>query len=391
MKNKLNVLLLDGHTVQAFSVAKALRKCDMIVILFYEKKISYGFASRYPHKKIKCPKINKVPAKFTDFLLKYLKENRIDVILPLFDESADIVNLIRKEILSLGTKIGLPPKNQYDFARNKSSLIEFCKINEVPHPVSYSIDETNFKEVAELVGFPSLIKPNSSSGAIGIAHVTSLNELTAYFKNKINGKTGLTLQSFVDNSGYYYNSMVYRTKDGIFSKVVIVKITRFFPVKGGTGSYNETVEYPDIEFLSKKILDRLDWIGFADIDFIVDKNTLEPKIIEINPRIPACIHSALVSGINFPEIIVNDTLGKEIPNQQFIEGKKVRFFAMDVLWFIYSKNRIKVKPSWFNFFSKNLHYQDGCWQDPFTMIAGILMGTLKYLNPSFRKSKLKNT
>jgi D-aspartate ligase len=388
MNIKLHILLLDGHTVQAISVIKALKKSDVYLVLFCEKKISFGFASRYPDKKVKCPSINNSSNDYYIFLLTFLKQNSIDLIIPLFDDSADLVNKYREEIESIGIRIGLPPSYQFNLARNKGLLMEFCHKNNIPHPITCAVNESNYEFAAKLVGFPSLLKPNKSSGAIGIIYLNSINQLVEYFTNSRNKQIEFSLQSFVNHSGYYYNSMLYRNRKGIFSKVVIVKILRYFPVKGGTGSYNETVDYPEIEEISKEILNQLNWVGFADLDFIVDKYTSKPKLVEINPRIPACIHSALVSGVNFPEIIVHDLLGKEMPNQNYISGKKVRYFAMDVLWFIFCQERFKVKPSWFRFFENNLFYQDGCWKDPLTMIAGIFMGVRKYLNKEYRKSKI---
>ncbi len=390
MKNSVRILLLDGQTVQAFSVAKALKKCNMHVTIFCDNIISYGYASRYPDKKVKCPSIKKSSAIYNSFLLNFLKINPIDLIMPLFDDSADLINKNRIEIEKLGVKIGLPPKNQYELARNKSLLMEFCRNNNIPHPITVPVDKNNYKSAASSVGFPLLIKPDKYSGAIGIIHINTITELSEYFLNPNNNHQGLSLQSYVNHSGYYYNAMLYRSREGLFSEVVIIKVIRYFPIKGGTGSYNETVNFPKIEKISKDTLNKLNWVGFADIDFIVDEDTAEPRLIEINPRIPACIHSAYISGVNFPQIIVFDTLYNKIPNQIYIPKKKTRYMAMDVLWFIFSKERMKTKPSWFKLFGRNLYYQDGSWSDPLTMVAGILMGLVKYLNPSYSSKKLKN-
>lgn len=390
MNNQLKILLLDGHTVQAFSVLRSLKKPHFHLTIFCEKKISYGYTSKYPDKKIICPSITSYPDNFYNFLISFLKKNKVDFILPLYDESADFLNTNRNVIEKLGTKIGLPSKIQYDLARNKGLLMEFCKKNNIPHPKTCSITKTNFENVAEEIGFPSLLKPDKSSGAVGIVHVSSISQLYKYFSVADYQCKELSLQEFVDHAGYYFNAMLYRKNDGTFSKAVIVKICRYFPINGGTGSYNETVDNPEIEKISREILNKLSWNGFADLDFIVDKHTLKPKLIEINPRIPACIHSAFVSGINFPEIIIYDSFGILIPNQKYIAGKKVRFFAMDVLWFFFSNKRFHASPSWFRFFEKNLYYQDGSWDDPFTMLAGIVMGIRKYMKPSYFKSKLKN-
>lgn len=387
----IHVLLLDGHTVQAYSVSKALKENGVYVTVFSERRFSYGYASKYPDEKIICPSLKKSPEKFLEFLLEYLRNIKVDLVLPLFDDSADLLNKNRDVVFNTNnTRICLPPQKQYELSRNKNELMRFCRENKIPHPHTVTINRYNYTEAAKKVGFPSLIKPASSSGAVGIYYVNTPEELSDYF-SKTNDQDELSLQSFVNHSGYYFSSMIFRSNDGNFSDVVIAKIIRYFPTKGGTSSYNETVYYPEIEKISMDILNKLNWSGFANIDFIIDKQTEEPKLIEINPRIPACIHSAFVSGVNFPLIIVSDVLGNGIPSQKYSPNKATRYLAMDFLWFFFSKKRFKAQPSWFKFFGKNLNYQDGSWRDPFTMFAGIVMGIEKYLNPSLRKSKLSST
>jgi len=70
-------------------------------------------------------------------------------------------------------------------------------------------------------------------------------------------------------------------------------------------------------------------------------------------------------------------------------GVVMRQLALDVMWFLYSSNkeRFSADPSWFKFYGKNIIYQDGQWSDPFPMFAGFLSGFMKFINPSFRKSK----
>lgn len=389
--DKIRVLLLDGHTVQAYSTIKALHNTGIYVTVFCEKRISYGYASRFADARIKCPALKNNSGVFWNFLRSYLEKHPHHVLIPLFDESADFVNTNRKALEALGIKVALADKKRYELVRNKASMMAFCKKNKIPHPASVKLSADNLEKAAAKLGFPSLIKPVVSSGALGIVYLNSLNDLVKNFAETSKRYGDAMLQTFINHSGYYYNAMLFRNHENVFSTTIILKINRYFPTKGGTGSYSETVEHKEIEKLCKETLERLNWTGFADIDFMVDKDTQVPNLIEINPRIPACIHAALVSGINFPQIIVYDALGKQMPEQQFIAHKKIRFMAMDVLWFLYNKNRLKARPGWFNFFGKNLYYQDGSWNDPLTMIAGMIMGFKKYLNASFRHAKLTNT
>lgn len=386
--SSIRVLLLDGHTVQVLSVLKSLNGSGFLITVFCESRISYGYTSRYPDKKILCPKIKKDEKAFLEFLKSYLSVFPQDVIIPLFDDSASFLNEHRHEIDSYGSKIALPEKSLFTLAFNKSLLMEFCRNNNFSHPATERLCRENLEKACKTIGFPALIKPVSSSGANGIVYLESITALEKVFPGIEERYGTAILQKYIENEGFYYNVMLFRDGSGSFSKAVIIKISRYFPVKGGTGSFSETIENPEIEILCKDILTRLNWRGFADFDLIADKYSKKPFLIEINPRIPACIHASLVSGVNFPLMIVNDVLRLPLPVTNYRINKKVRYLAMDFLWLLFSKERFRSNPSWFKFLDKDLFYQDGC-NDLFPMLAGFLMGIRKYMNKEYRQSKLK--
>ncbi|MBO5850390.1 MAG: hypothetical protein J6Q47_03820, partial [Paludibacteraceae bacterium] len=111
------------------------------------------------------------------------------------------------------------------------------------------------------------------------------------------------------------------------------------------------------------------------------------KIMEINPRIPACIKSAIKSGVDYATLIANASLGEELRNYCYVPGKKLRHIGFELLWFFYSKNRFNTKPNWFNFFSRNLYFQDFSIKDPIPFFVGTFGNFKKQLNSNFRKSK----
>lgn len=102
-----------------------------------------------------------------------------------------------------------------------------------------------------------------------------------------------------------------------------------------------------------------------------------------------CIHGAYVSGVNFPDIIVRDAMGESVEQSDYHPGESLRFMGLDFMWFLFSADRFRFRPSWFRFFGRNVHYQDGSFKDPLPMLMGCVSGILKYLHPVFRKSKLE--
>jgi len=109
--------------------------------------------------------------------------------------------------------------------------------------------------------------------------------------------------------------------------------------------------------------------------------------MELNPRIPACIKSAIESGADYATLIADASLGLPLVYSNYIPGHQLRHIGFEVLWFIYSANRFKTAPNWFRFWGRNLSFQDFSWSDPMPFFFGTIGNLKKQLNPKFRKAK----
>ena len=386
------ILLLNSECVQAICMARSLRKLGCHVIGFCNGKISSGYATRWLSERYVTPDILQNKDKFKQYLLDFLSHNKIDLIIPLADDSAEFLSA-NKDVIEnkYMVKCAITSYEIFNIANNQQSLMELCEKIGISHPKTRRITVDDIDDTARYVGFPSMIKPNISQGAKGIMRVDSLQELNDKFPLVHEQFGECTLQQYVDQPDYYYNVMLYRDKHGNMDYSTIIKIRRYFPLKGGSSCYCETIEHPVLLEQCKETLDALNWVGFADFDVLEDKKSGELKIIEINPRVPSSLQAAFAAGIDFGQVIVADQLGGiPMPSFTYSVCKQVRWMGLDVMWFIFSPQRFSFKPSWFNFFGKDVSYHDGSWNDPLPMFAGMLSGFIKYLNPSFRKSKLKS-
>ena len=378
----LNILLLDGHTVQSVSVARALKKTGYKVSAFISERLSFGAVCRYIDERIWAPHTGD-SERYIRFLSDYLTRNRVDVIIPMYDDSAELLLEARFSV-----RCAVPDFPVFDKAHDKWKLMELCRKCGFPHPATERLSEENIEMAAAYVGFPAIIKPNISAGAKGIVQVNSIEDIVRKFPVIYRQFGACTLQHFINHSGIYYNVMLYRSVQGHLIGWTVLKIMRYFPLKGGTSCYCETIRHDSLIRICAQVLDELQWVGFADFDIMEEKDTGKLKIIEINPRIPASIHGAYVSGVNFPDIIVRDVMGESVEQSGYRPGKSLRFMGLDFMWFLFSPDRFRFRPSWFRFFGRNVYYQDGCFKDPLPMLMGCVSGILKYLHPAFRKSKL---
>lgn len=399
--NKKRILLLDGEGVQVVCMARELNKLGHEVTGLCSQKISSGYATRYLHHKYKSPSIHLETEAFKVYFYNHLKEHDYDLIIPMGDDSACFLSQEKKNVEQLyGITCAVESYPIFEQANDKQKLMEVCEINNIAHPrtrvlpsLELGITEVGekLKSVADEVGFPAMIKPNLSAGAKGLTRVESLEELQDKYPPIAKVYGDCTLQQYVDQPNYYYNVMLFRRRDGKIAASTIIKIMRYFPLKGGSSCYCETVEHPLLIEECERCLDKLNWHGFADFDVLEDKRTGELKIIEINPRVPSSLQASFAAGVNFAKIFVDEYLGAgaEIFDvNKYKTGQQVRWFGLDVMWFLMSPQRFSFKPSWFRFWGKNVSYHDGSWCDPLPMIAGGLQGIVKYIDPNFRKAKL---
>jgi len=318
-------------------------------------------------------------------LLSFVRDNEVDVVIPMSDVYASMLSEHKQWITAqTGCVAAVPDNAQLELAADKLRLMDLCERKGFPHPRTLeggSVDESSVRSLT----FPVLVKPNRSVGARGIVKVTEPEKLVA----KVAGVTaeygGCHVQEFIEGGRPYFNVMVYRDASGKCVNHVVLEIIRYYPLQGGSSSMCRTVDVPELVSLSMKVLDEIGYVGFADFD-ILQTSSGEPRIIEINPRVPASLRGAAVSGVNFPALIARDALGIPIGSYVYRPGKTLRYLGLDMMWFMSSPGRFKASPSWFRFWGKDIYYQEGGFKDWQPMMRSLLANFNKI---EFRGGRLR--
>lgn len=372
----MKVLILGGG-LQALSCGCSLNK---------EHEVSL-VASDLMSRKSRFFKKVYTDIKADDSLFGLLEKEHFDVLIPITDMTVPFVSK-NKELIEkkYGVRCAVPDYSMVYQVEDKHRFMAFCDVHDVPHPKTKVLTEDTLDQAASYVGFPSLIKPDYSVGARGITRVNSLAELKEKFPEVSNKFGACTLQEFIENKEYYYNVMLYRNKSGNFLGHTILKIVRMYPIAAGSSSCCITEENEDLLKICKDCLNKLEWVGMADFDVLQRPDNGEYKIIEINPRVPASLRAAAISGVNFPEIFVSDAVGTGSPRMDYSPGKVLRYLGIDIMWLLKSPKRFHAKPGWLKFFGKKIYYQDIYKQDPSTWWTWLVEGLAKI---SKRNKKLR--
>lgn len=304
-------------------------------------------------------------------LQKFIADNRFDAVIPMSDGYAELLSREKDRIAAAtGCRAAVPDFSQLDPAADKLKLMRLCAEKGLPHPRTVEASHLSDSDIGTLT-FPVVVKPNHSVGARGITKVSDPARLKETIEKVTREFGECHVQEYVEGNGPYYNVMIYRDATGKCVAHAVLEIIRYYPLHAGSSSMCRTIEEPVLTEICMRALDALGYVGFADFDVLRNREG-EYRIIEINPRVPASLRGAAVSGVNFPAIITADTIGLPLPETDYTPGKTLRYLGLDIMWFISSPDRFRSHPGWFRFWGRDVFYQEGGKRDWRPMVAAFL-------------------
>lgn len=344
----MKVLLLDGQTRQVLPMALSLRKLGHDVAVLCPNKLCLGYVSRWPNHRIIGPDAELNPQGFIDALRNILRKEHYDVVIPLFDYSAHITSQ-NKDELSKHTKIATNDYAVFMKARDKYQTMQVCMKNDIPCPCTYAPEGQIGNDVLNAMRYPAAIKPTRAHGARGFCCANNQAELIAAYASVTKDHGSTLIQEYIPQTDLQYKCELFVASDGAVKAAVVFSKVRWYPIKGGSSTFNITVHRPDIVETCIRLLRAIGWRGYADVDLIQDPRDGIAKVMEINPRITGSVKIAFSAGVDFAKMIVDDLMGKKIDPVDYKKGIGLRLLHKDLLWLIKSPNRFKTKPSWFSF------------------------------------------
>lgn len=385
VEQKKKVLILDGGAAHAMAIAECLKKSGYQVAVLCNNKFEYGYHTKYADERFFGKDSHEKG--YADWMLDFLKEHHFDVLIPTSDTSAEFMSFHKEELLPL-TGVLMPDRAVFKKGYDKNELMKVCRENGFPHPYTVDLSEVSVEDASlDTFPYPGLLKPNLTSGGRGMTLVNNHEELKSVYPAIHQQYGECHLQQFIKAGGRQVKVQIMTDKDGNPAYSTVIWKQRYYPVNGGSSCCNVTIDEPETAAICGQVLKKIGWIGFADFDLIENPDTKELLIMEINPRIPACVRSAFKSGIDFATMIADTTLGLPLREYSYTPGKRLRHLGFEVLWFLKSPNRWKAKPSWFHFFGKDIFYQDWLRGNFSAFFWGTWGNFKKQMNPEFRKAK----
>ncbi len=322
-QEKTKILVLDCDHKNALAIVRHLGRTGKYKI----DGVSYGrasiaFYSKFIEGKYVLNNPQSHPDKYIAGLLSLLKQNHYAVLIPVSYISYQLCAVHQNTIRQF-THLTIASKEHIYLAGNKIGTYKLADELGIPYPQITEISQTD--QLSSLnVQFPCVIKGPFEAGKNMVAYVDKQADLIEKYRelcSKHNfGDAMPFIQKFIQGDGAGFFAFY---KNGILKNYFIHRRIREYPVKGGASTVAEGFHNDEIFQSGKKLLDHLQWEGVAMVEFKKDNETGHYNLMEINAKFWGSLDLALVSGVNFPEMLIDDALGKEItPLPEF---KKTRF------------------------------------------------------------------
>lgn len=304
MGNKPGAIIIEGH-IQGLSNTRSLGEAGIPVYITDVHNCIARY-SKYCSRFIICPDFRSEA--FVDFLIDLaLSDNLKDwVLIPSNDHIVYSI-AANKHKLEKFYKIITPELSIINQMYDKLNLIGVARKTEVPHPLTYTPDTFHNDT------YPVLIK-----GRNGLTFYKTFGKkaFKVYGKDdydkciekirKIYTKEGVFIQELIRNTGKNKAiSFAAFAVDGVIRCFWMGMKLREHPVEFGTGTLAQSTYVEDCLKYSVTLLKELAYTGVCEIEYLLDPEDNQYKLIEINARTWLWVGLAKASGIDFAKMIYN--------------------------------------------------------------------------------------
>lgn len=376
--NNGRVFLTDGVIRRTLAAARALGKEGVQVTCGEETAANLTFLSRHCDTRFKYPSPRKKRDAFVAALVAYLEQNPHECLMPMEQDTLDIILSHRAEFEAL-TRLPFVDNATYQVFRDKAKTVQLAEKIGVPHPRTVMPqDVNNLAEVVKGFKFPLVIKPRGNWASRGVHVVQDLAELEKGFAT-VHAEFPYPLIQEKIPPGEQFHVCCLMDENSKLTAVCTQYELRHHPHFEGMGAstVQQSVDRPDLVDLTVQLLQANNWYGVANSDIMIDPRDGTPMLMEVNPRFWGPLQSSIHAGVNFPHLLYRLARGEKVtPVLDYKMGVINRsFLPYDIMHFFSNPNRLKLEPSFFDFFGEDVHFDILSRHDPLPVIGfGLTVG-----------------
>ncbi len=261
---------------------------------------------------------------------------------------------------------------------DKQSFSGLCQQTGVPTPqTAFPATVDEILGLAEEFQFPLLLKPilghlwRERLNGRKVLVAQSRDDLQQMIDKFGDQADGLMVQELIPGAEKNIRvGAVYRGKDGQRVSCFVGQKVRQYPPNFGTASYAKSEYIPEIEALSWKFVEGVDYRGICGTEFKFDQRDGQFKMIEVNPRPTLWFQLVTSAGVDLIYAAYRDLAGELIPPlAKQTDGVTWCFQDKDFLTWAHHLRHFDISPlSLLSTFSPRNHGAVLNWRDPFPFL-----------------------
>ena len=317
-----NILIPDGDSIWTLPVIKCLAfRRDFKVFILSSKKWTAAKCSRSKFYYKYYPKTDQ--ESWLEIINKEIESNAIDVVIPISEIESQFFIKNSNSIVAKAKVIPLASNLDFETATYKNRLGAFCEENQIAYPKSRHFDNADdFFTRGNELKYPVLLKPVHDLGGNGIVLFDSQKELEIFVSNKKETNDSFFIQEFIDGHDIDCSVLC------LNGEILTYTIQKGFLLGNNPFAPSHGIEFMDnkeVLEITKLLMKALNWSGIAHLDLRYDKIRECYLIIEVNARFWGTIEASRMANINFPVLLCDLTMGKNISHTEFKSFKYLSF------------------------------------------------------------------
>ena len=270
---------------------------------------------------------------YIPFLLKICKNEKIDILISLFDIDLMILAKNKSRLEALGVKVIVSNEDVINICNDKFEMLKYLEKINLPVPETY-LDLDKALEYADFHKKTYILKPRWGMGSLSIFEVENKKELEVLYEKAKRSiqKSYLRFESNADmNRAILIQEKIKGDEFGldIFNDLkgenLSVTVKRKYAMRSGETDIAEVTENIELKAVGKKIAKSLSHIGNLDMDILLSDG--KAYIIDMNARFGGGYPFTHNAGVNELEAIIRLCGGMELND---LSVKKYGCFAKEI-------------------------------------------------------------
>ncbi len=253
---------------------------------------------------------------YIPFLLEYCKENKIDILISLFDIDLLMLSKNKERFAEIGTKVIVSEPELISVCNDKWKTYLFLKENGFNVPKTYlTLSKVMLALESGELNYPIIVKPRFGCGSIALSIADDEMSLLYYYSRNTRAvnRTYLKYESAGEEekiiyqeflNGQEYGADIINDLNGNYQNSIVKKK---IAMRAGETDIAELVNEPNIKSEVERLGKLTHHIANMDCDvFLVDG---KPYILEMNARFGGGYPFSHMGGCDLPRAIVEWSKG----------------------------------------------------------------------------------